>query len=79
MSQGPAVSESLPQADCDSQAQQAQQVQPLPVEQHAERQEREADQQSPCCSRLMTPGDAGASSIDEQAPQPHPAKAEGKA
>ena len=71
---GSPVSKSLPHADCDPQ--QAQQ--PPPVERCADYQERVSDQRSSSCSR-PTPSDAGASSIDEQAPQPCPAKAEGKA
>ena len=66
----------IPQADCDPQ--QAQQAQPPPVERCADHQERVPDQQSSRCGR-PAPSDAGASSIDEQALQPCPAKAEGKA
>ena len=71
--QDPAVSKLLPKIDCDPQ-----QAQPLPDERLAEGQERVSDQQSSSCSRL-TSSDAGASNICEQARQPCPTKAEGKA
>ena len=68
-----AVSKSLTQANCNPQ-----QAQLSPVERLAEGQGSVSDHQSPSCSRL-TPSDAEASSIDEQALQSCPAKAEGKA
>ena len=74
--QGRPIPQSLPHGP--QQAQQAQQAQPPPVEQCADHQERVPDRQSLTCGR-PAPTDAGASSIDEQALQPCPAKAEGKA